>query len=73
MSNPAIVRIGVAAFVDTAAAWNRPTLAQGGPSQIDAGAGLRIRVPGMPGLLRADYARGLRDGAHAWSAGWTIE
>jgi len=73
MRRPAIVRLGVAGFVDAATAWNRQRLAHGDPSQVDAGAGLRLRVPGMPGQLRADYARGLRDGAQAWSVGWTAE
>ena len=37
--------------------------------QSDAGAGLRIAVPGS-GVLRLDVARGLRDGRSAFSVGW---
>lgn len=73
MRRPSIVRVGVAGFVDAATASSRQPLAQGEPSQVDAGAGLRLRVPGMNGQLRADYARGLRDGAQAWSIGWSAE
>jgi hypothetical protein len=36
----------------------------------DAGAGLRIALPGA-GVVRIDLARGLRDGSMALSAGWT--
>jgi len=39
---------------------------------VDAGAGLRIRIPGISSSLRIDYARGLRDGAHAWTIGWQM-
>ena len=37
---------------------------------IDLGAGVRLTVPGAPGTLRVDVARGLRDGHMAVSAGW---
>ncbi len=38
---------------------------------LDAGVGLRVRVPGE-GALRLDYARGLDDGRQAVSVGWEL-
>jgi predicted double-glycine peptidase len=66
-----IVPVAVAGFVDAASAWNRLTDAPGRTSQIDAGAGIRLRLPGRDGTLRIDYARGLRDGANAFTIGWS--
>lgn len=63
--SPAVVRLGAAAFVDAArvsARWM-----DGPRTDVDAGAGLRVAVPGLPGTFRADVARGLRDGATAFS------
>jgi hypothetical protein len=40
------------------------------PVQVDAGFGLRIKIPGTPGMLRADVAHGIRDGANALTIGW---
>ena len=40
------------------------------PVQVDVGVGLRIKIPGTPGVLRADVAHGLRDGANALTFGW---
>jgi hypothetical protein len=64
------VRYGIAAFADVARASERPAGAIGQPWQLDAGVGLRVRVPGTPGTLRADYAHGIRDGANAFTVGW---
>jgi len=64
------VRFGIAAFTDVARAADRLPGAVELPWQIDAGVGVRIRVPGTPGTLRADYAHGLRDGANAFTVGW---
>ncbi|HWE26507.1 MAG TPA: hypothetical protein VHB97_00830, partial [Polyangia bacterium] len=64
------VRIAIAAFTDLARATDRLPGAIGAPWQIDAGVGLRVRVPGTAGMLRADFARGLRDGARAFTVGW---
>jgi hypothetical protein len=64
------VRIGVAAFTDTAHASRRMEEAAGLPWQVDAGVGLRIRMPGAGGTLRADFAHGIRDGANAFTVGW---
>jgi len=62
------LRVGVAAFVDAARAADRavatPLL------QVDAGAGLRLRLPGTSHALRIDAAHGLRDGANALTIGW---
>ena len=59
---PLVVRpftqIGWAAFVDAAG------------EHVDAGAGLRVKLPGAPGVLRLDAAHGLRDGAAALSIAW---
>jgi predicted double-glycine peptidase len=70
LERPTLVRLGGAAFADVAAAGHRPVFATGRPSQVDAGVGVRIRVPGRSGTFRIDYARGVRDGARAWVVGW---
>jgi outer membrane translocation and assembly module TamA len=65
----ALVRFGAAAFADIA----RATDGVDGTdprTQVDVGLGLRIRVPGTSGTLRADVATGLRDGARAFTVGW---
>lgn len=64
-----LVKVAPAAFVDT----GRATRGFAGTNdrwQVDAGAGLRIAVPGS-GIVRIDLARGLRDGGFVFSAGWT--
>ena len=37
---------------------------------VDAGVGVRIRLPGQRSILRVDYGRGLRDSANALTIGW---
>ena len=69
LDRPAIVRVGIAAFADVARAWRQADDGRT-PFQTDIGAGLRLRIPGTPGVLRADVAHGLRDGANAISVGW---
>jgi hypothetical protein len=39
---------------------------------VDAGAGVRFRLPSRGETLRIDYAHGLRDGANAVSVGWQV-
>jgi peptidase C39-like protein len=63
-----LLRIAPAVFVDIARA-SRGLPGADGRWHADAGAGLRISVPGS-GALRIDLARGLRDGGMALSAGW---
>lgn len=63
-----LARVAPAAFLDVARAT------RGLPSSdtrlhYDAGAGIRIALLGF-GVLRADVARGLRDGHTAFSVGW---
>ena len=53
-----LARFGWSAFVDATS------------QHVDTGAGLRVKVPGAPGALRVDLARGLRDGRVALSAAW---
>jgi hypothetical protein len=69
LERPSIVRLGIAGFADVARAARQ---AAGGrtPMQVDLGAGLRIKIPGTPGVLRADVAHGLRDRANALTFGW---
>jgi outer membrane translocation and assembly module TamA len=62
-------RVGLAAFADTANASARIAGAEGEPFQVDGGLGVRVRIPG--GTLRVDYARGLRDNAHAVTFGFS--
>ena len=66
---PAIVSVGWAGFVDVARA-SRQATAGTAAAQVDLGTGLRIRIPGTRGVLRADVAHGLRDGADALTIGW---
>jgi hypothetical protein len=69
LERPQIVRLGIAGFADVARA-SRRAAAGATPVQVDLGAGLRIKIPGTPGVLRADIAHGLRDGANALTFGW---
>jgi hypothetical protein len=59
------VSIGVAAFADTVRLDRR--LMRGARIDVDAGLGLRVAVPTLPGIFRVDVAKGLRDGATAVS------
>ncbi len=61
--------VRVAVFADAARAWHRATA--GRAWQTDAGLGLRVALPPGAGSLRLDFARGLRDGQQALSAGWS--
>ena len=60
----------LAAFADAATAWRRLLHDDRGPWHTDAGAGIRLTLPGNGGTLRADLARGLRDGRVVFSSGW---
>jgi hypothetical protein len=62
-------RVAPAAFVDGAHAYDAPTFADP-RAHVDVGVGVRLAVPGA-GVIRADIARGLRDGEVAVSVGWT--
>ncbi len=62
------VRIAPAMFVDAARAI-RGLPGSSSSAQLDAGAGLRLAVPGT-GVLRLDLAHGLRDGRTVLSVGW---
>jgi hypothetical protein len=64
-----LLRIAPAAFVDVARAYDAPAFADS-RAHVDVGAGIRLAIPGA-GLLRADFARGLRDGQTALSVGWS--
>ncbi len=70
LPRPSLLRIGGAVFADGAFASRRPSFATGRPFQVDAGVGLRLRVPGIGGTFRVDYARGLRDNARSVLASW---
>ncbi len=65
----AVVRFGVAGFADVARA-TRVFGDEDPRAQLDVGIGLRLRVPGARGVIRADLAAGVRDGAHAVTVGW---
>ena len=69
LPRPSLVRLAVAGFTDLARA-SRQAAAGATPVQMDIGAGLRIKIPGTPGVLRGDFAHGLRDGANALTFGW---
>jgi hypothetical protein len=58
------LRVALVGFLDLA------RVGSAGPGQIDAGAGLRVALPGQSSVLRFDAARGLLDGGFALSMGW---
>jgi predicted double-glycine peptidase len=62
------VRIATAAFTDVLRTAGR--LKGESLTDADVGIGLRILLPAGAGLLRADVAHGLRDGANAVSLAW---
>ena len=64
-----LLRLAPAAFVDVARAYDAPAFADS-RAHVDIGAGIRLAIPGA-GVIRADAARGLRDGEMAVSVGWT--
>jgi outer membrane translocation and assembly module TamA len=64
------MRFGAATFADVARATRGFDERGDSRAQVDVGAGLRIRVPGARGIVRADFATGLRDGARAISVQW---
>lgn len=68
------LRVGVAAFVDAARAWDAPSSgaadSRGDGPQVDVGLGLRLGLPGEVGALRLDAARSLRERGGAVSVGW---
>jgi len=63
------IRLAPAVFLD-AARSSRGLEPANKPWQFDAGAGIRLALPGS-GMLRIDIAHGLRDGTNALSIGWT--
>jgi hypothetical protein len=69
-TTPGPLRIAAAGFTDVARVRRRLSPTQSPAHLVDAGLGVRIRLP-VVGTLRADFARGVRDGEMAFSAGWT--
>lgn len=65
------IDVGLAGFVDLAAAGARPVGIEGGSFQTDAGIGLRLGLPGGD-AIRLDVGRGLLDGEMAVSAGLSL-
>jgi hypothetical protein len=65
-------RVGIAAFADAAAVQHRLGEGAGSAWFVDAGAGLRLRAAWLPGIIRVDYAHGLRDAANAVSVGFDV-
>jgi predicted double-glycine peptidase len=63
-------QLGIAAFAD--AARVRPVANYvSSRTALDIGAGIRLRVPGASGAIRADAAFGVTDAATALSVGWS--
>lgn len=60
-----VAPLGLAVFVDAAHAKHPLPGASDQSLHIDGGVGVRLRLPGESVTLRADYARGLRDGSQA--------
>jgi hypothetical protein len=73
LSGPELIRLGVAGFADVASAAHRLD-GDDALTHVDAGIGIRLRLPGAGnGIVRADYARGLRDGRQRVSIGIVAE
>jgi hypothetical protein len=68
----ALAALGFAGFVDAAVAGARPAGASGDPYLIDAGFGLRAKIPGRPGTFRLDFASGLHDNARRLTASFDL-
>jgi hypothetical protein len=64
------ISVGMATFADTVHLDRR--LVRGARSEVDAGLGLRVAVPTLPGIFRVDVAKGLRDGATAVSLSYDV-
>ena len=60
-----LLRVGGATFVDATRTDGR--LDYGLRGDVDAGVGLRLALPGIAGVMRADVATGLRHGGTRWS------
>jgi hypothetical protein len=63
-----LLALDAAAFVDAARAWK--TLSGDERIHVDVGGGVRLRPLGGVGAVTVNFARGLRDGSTAISAGW---
>jgi len=70
-SGSPLVRAGAVAFVDMARTTQRQSA--GALDDVDVGLGFRLTTPLMPGVVRIDLARGLRDGSTALSARYVID
>jgi predicted double-glycine peptidase len=66
-----LLHVGAAAFVDTARTMRR--LDRPARNDVDVGGGVRVGITGMPGLVRIDFAHGLRDGANALSVLYAVD
>ena len=62
------VQAGLAIFGDFARTSDR--FAEAPRTDVDVGLGARLAVAGLPGMVRVDVARGLRDAAHAVSVAY---
>lgn len=60
-----IVRTAAAVFLDAARVGDR--VDDAARTDVDAGVGVRLALPGAPGSFRADVATGLRHGGTRWS------
>jgi hypothetical protein len=63
-----VLHMAPAVFVDAARALRVPAFGDG-RAHFDAGAGIRVAIPGA-GVLSLDLAKGLRDGATSLAFGW---
>lgn len=73
LAGPRLVRLGLAAFADAAEASHRLD-GETSLMHVDAGAGVRLRLPGASNrMVRADYAVGVRDGQQRFSVGIVTE
>jgi hypothetical protein len=67
LRRPSLPRLALAGFVDVARPTHTDSRVTNGHVHLDAGIGLRLKVPGADGAFHVDYARGVRDGARRFS------
>jgi hypothetical protein len=60
-----VIQIGAGVFVDAARVARRAT--GDGRGDVDVGGGLRLGFPGLEGVFRLDFGKGMRDGSTALS------
>jgi predicted double-glycine peptidase len=70
-AQPSVLRLGLGAFIDAARSSRR--ISNGSVGLVDAGFGLRVKLPASDRILRVDLAHGLADRSMALTVGWLVK